>query len=261
MSEFSVRSTIISRYAFTTVSCTLVNSGSEDREGIFEMQIPSANAVHTNFTPMEIVVTSNPIPRVHFSQVVGDKVHHGEVIGKDKQLGEAARHHRYSRPKDDRENGVETFKASGNIPRKGQAEFLLHYEELLQRRLGKYQYTLSVRPQQLVGRLRVEVNILENSGIVSLEVPPLQSSRSRGGGNGAEDVSPPPSTVIGQTKTLAKVTFSPSVVQQAKIARNGILGDFIVRYDVNRELSVGDVQVGHESVPSLWSYEIHCMDF
>ncbi|XP_048356288.1 inter-alpha-trypsin inhibitor heavy chain H5 [Sphaerodactylus townsendi] len=175
--------------------------------------------------------------------VVGDKVHHGEVIGKDKQLGEAARHHRYSRPKDDRENGVETFKASGNIPRKGQAEFLLHYEELLQRRLGKYQYTLSVRPQQLVGRLRVEVNILENSGIVSLEVPPLQSSRSRGGGNGAEDVSPPPSTVIGQTKTLAKVTFSPSVVQQAKIARNGILGDFIVRYDVNRELSVGDVQV------------------
>lgn len=49
--------------------------------------------------------------------------------------------------------------------------------------------------------------------------------------------------MVGQTKTLAKVTFSPSVVQQAQIAQNGILGDFIVRYDVNRELSVGDVQV------------------
>lgn len=58
-----------------------------------------------------------------------------------------------------------------------------------------------------------------------------------------EDSSPPPSTTVGQTKTLAKVTFTPNVVQQAKIARNGILGDFIIRYDVNRELSIGDVQV------------------
>ncbi|KAL8222362.1 UNVERIFIED_CONTAM: Inter-alpha-trypsin inhibitor heavy chain H5, partial [Gekko kuhli] len=226
MSEFSVRSTIISRYAFTTISCTLVNSGSEDREGVFEMQIP-ITAFITNFT-----------------MFIGDKAYHGEVIGKDRRLGDATRHHRYSRPRGDGEDGFETFKASGTIPRKGQALFLLHYEELLQRRLGKYQYALSIRPQQLVGRLRVEVNILENSGIISLEVPPLQSSRSRGGGNGDEDDgAPPPSTVIGQTKTLAKVTFSPSVVQQAKIARNGILGDFIVRYDVNRELSVGDVQV------------------
>ena len=31
--------------------------------------------------------------------------------------------------------------------------------------------------------------------------------------------------------------------QQAKIAQNGILGDFIVRYDVNREQSIGDIQV------------------
>lgn len=56
-------------------------------------------------------------------------------------------------------------------------------------------------------------------------------------------MSPPPSTVIGHTKTLAKVTFNPSVVEQTKIARNGILGDFIIRYDVSRELSVGDIQV------------------
>lgn len=49
MSEFSVKSTIISRYAFTTVSCTMVNSGSEAREAVFEMQIPAA-AFISNFT-------------------------------------------------------------------------------------------------------------------------------------------------------------------------------------------------------------------
>uniref|UniRef100_A0ABM5GLS3 Inter-alpha-trypsin inhibitor heavy chain H5 n=1 Tax=Pogona vitticeps TaxID=103695 RepID=A0ABM5GLS3_9SAUR len=225
MSEFSVRATVISRYAFTTVSCTLVNSGSEAREGIFEMQIP-VTAFISNFT-----------------MVIGDRVYHGEVIGKDRTHGDIGRRHRYSRPTEDGENGVETFRASGMIPRKAEAVFLLHYEELLQRRLGMYQYTVSIRPQQLVGKLRVEVNILENSGINSLEVLPLQNSRSKGNGEKTGDSSPPPSTVIGQTKTLAKVTFSPSVVQQTQIARNGILGDFIVRYDVNRELSVGDVQV------------------
>ena len=77
---------------------------------------------------------------------------------------------------------METFRASGMIPRKAEAVFLLHYEELLQRRLGMYQYTVSIRPQQLVGKLRVEVNILENSGINSLEVLPLQNSRSKGNG-------------------------------------------------------------------------------
>lgn len=79
-----------------------------------------------------------------------------------------------------RENRAETFKASGTIPRKTHAIFMLHYEELLQRHLGKYEYTVSVRPQQLVGRLRVEVNILENSGFSSLEVLPLQNSKQRG---------------------------------------------------------------------------------
>ncbi|XP_008108460.2 inter-alpha-trypsin inhibitor heavy chain H5 isoform X1 [Anolis carolinensis] len=226
MSEFSVRATIISRYAFTTVSCTLVNSGSEAREGVFEMQIP-ITAFISNFT-----------------MVIGDRVYHGDVVGKERRPLELGRKDRYSRPTEERENGVEVFRASGMIPRKAEAIFLLYYEELLQRRLGKYQYTVSIRPQQLVGKLRVEVNILENSGINSLEVPPLQKSRSKSAGEGqVDDASPPPSTVVGQTKTLAKITFSPTVVQQAKIARNGILGDFTIRYDVNRELSVGDVQV------------------
>ncbi|XP_007432686.2 inter-alpha-trypsin inhibitor heavy chain H5 [Python bivittatus] len=177
------------------------------------------------------------------SRIIGGKIYHGEVIGKDWLPRDKERKNRYSKPTDDRENQVETFKASGFIPRKGEATFLLHYEELLQRRLGKYQYTVSIRPQQLVGKLRVEVNILENSGINSLEVLPLQNNKAKGAAGSEDPPTPPPSTVVGQTKTLAKVTFSPNLVQQAKIARNGILGDFIIRYDVNRELSVGEVQV------------------
>ena len=83
-----------------------------------------------------------------------------------------------------REKGTDMFRASVVIPSKDKAAFLLSYEELLQRRLGKYEHVISVRPQQLVGRLMVEVNILERSGIESLEVLPLQHSRQKGSGRG-----------------------------------------------------------------------------
>nr|DBA31404.1 TPA: hypothetical protein GDO54_007260 [Pyxicephalus adspersus] len=136
---------------------------------------------------------------------------------------------------------METFNASAFIPGRDKAVFLLMYEELLQRRLGMYEHVISVRPQQLVGRLSVEVNILESSGLTSLEVPPLQNNKQKS--KNIDEFSPPPSTVINQTENFARITFEPNVVQQARITQNGNLGDFVVRYDVKRELSIGDIQV------------------
>ncbi|XP_021552363.1 inter-alpha-trypsin inhibitor heavy chain H5 [Neomonachus schauinslandi] len=225
MTEFSVKSTIISRYAFTTVSCRMLNRASEDQEIEFQMQIPAA-AFITNFTLL-----------------IGDKVYQGEITGREKKNGDKVKEKRNKTSEDNGEKGTDMFRASVVIPSKDKAAFLLSYEELLQRRLGKYEHVISVRPQQLVGRLMVEVNILERSGIESLEVLPLQHSRQKDSGRGEDDSGLPPSTVINQNDTFAKVTFKPSVVQQARIAQNGILGDFIIRYDVNREQSIGDIQV------------------
>ncbi|XP_025872536.2 inter-alpha-trypsin inhibitor heavy chain H5 [Vulpes vulpes] len=225
MTEFSVKSTIISRYAFTTVSCRLLNRASEDQEIEFQMQIPAA-AFITNFT-----------------MLLGDQVFQGEITEREKKNGDKVKEKRNKTSEDNGEKGTEMFRASVVIPSKDKAAFFLSYEELLQRRLGKYEHVISVRPQQLVGRLMVEVNILERSGLESLEVLPLQHSRQKGSRRGEDDSGPPPSTVINQNDTFAKVTFKPSVVQQAKIAQNGILGDFIIRYDVNREQSIGDIEV------------------
>ncbi|XP_032205684.1 inter-alpha-trypsin inhibitor heavy chain H5 [Mustela erminea] len=225
MTEFSVKSTIISRYAFTTVSCRMLNRASEDQEIEFQLQIPAA-AFLTNFT-----------------MLIGDKVYQGEITGREKKNGDKVKEKRNKTSEDNGEKGTDMFRASVVIPSKDKAAFLLSYEELLRRRLGKYEHVISVRPQQLVGRLMVEVNILERSGIESLEVLPLQHSRQKGSGRGEDDSGPPPSTVINRNDTFAKVTFKPSVVQQARIAQNGVLGDFIIRYDVSREQSIGDIQV------------------
>ncbi|KAF6130531.1 inter-alpha-trypsin inhibitor heavy chain 5 [Phyllostomus discolor] len=225
MTEFFVKSTIISRYAFTTVSCQMMNRASEDQETEFLMQIP-ATAFITNFT-----------------MLIGDKVYQGEITEREKKNGDKVEEKRNKTTGDNGEKGTETFRASIVIPSKDKAVFLLSYEELLQRRLGKYEHVISVRPQQLVGRLTVEVNILESSGITSLEVLPLHNSRQKGSGRTEDIAGPPPSTLINQNETFAKIIFKPSVVQQARIAQNGILGDFIIRYDVNREQNIGDIQV------------------
>ncbi|XP_062066931.1 inter-alpha-trypsin inhibitor heavy chain H5 [Lepus europaeus] len=225
MTEFSVKSTIISRYAFTTVSCKMLNRASEDQETEFQMQIPAA-AFITNFT-----------------MLIGDKVYQGEIAEREKKNGDRVKEKRNKTMEDSGEEGTETFRAALVLPSKDKASFLLSYEELLQRRLGKYEHVISVRPQQLVGRLTLDVTLLERSGIASLEVLPLRNSRQKGSGRAEEDSGPPPSTIINQNETFAKVVFKPSVVQQARIAQNGILGDFVIRYDVNREQSIGDIQV------------------
>ncbi|XP_018421963.1 PREDICTED: inter-alpha-trypsin inhibitor heavy chain H5 [Nanorana parkeri] len=221
VSEFSVKSTIISRYAFTAVSCTMVNRAAQAKDVVFQMQIPAAAFV-SNFT-----------------MILGGKTYYSEVTWR-KKTGDNNIHD-YEKINGDRgENEMETFNASAFIPGRDKAVFLLMYEELLQRRLGMYEHVISVRPQQLVGRLLVEINILEASGITSLEVLPLQNNKQK---SKTDDISPPPSTIINQTENFARITFEPSVVQQAKITQNGNLGDFVVRYDARRELSIGDIQV------------------
>ncbi|XP_075853598.1 inter-alpha-trypsin inhibitor heavy chain H5 [Microcebus murinus] len=225
LTEFAVKSTVISRYAFTTVSCRMLNRASGEQQVEFQMQIPAA-AFITNFT-----------------MLIGDKVYQGEITEREKKNGNRVKEKRNKTAEDNGEKGTEVFRASLAIPSKDKAAFFLSYEELLQRRLGKYEHVVSVRPQQLAGRLSVEVNILEPSGIAALQVLPLHNRRQKGGGRAEDDSGPPPSTVINQNKTFANIVFKPSVVQQAKIAQNGILGDFIIRYDVNRGKTIGDIQV------------------
>uniref|UniRef100_A0A8C5KTS2 Inter-alpha-trypsin inhibitor, heavy chain 5 n=1 Tax=Jaculus jaculus TaxID=51337 RepID=A0A8C5KTS2_JACJA len=225
MTEFSVKSTIISRYAFTTVSCKMLNRASEDQDVEFQMQIPAA-AFITNFTVL-----------------IGDKVYQGEITGKEKKNNDRVKVRRNQTTEEHEEEGPGAFRAAAVLPGRAKADFVLSYEELLRRRRGKYEHAVSVRPRQLAGRLAVDVSVLERSGLASLEVPPLRRGRQKGSGKAEDDFGPPPSTIINQNETFAKVVFKPSVVQQAKIAQNGILGDFIIRYDVKREQSIGDIQV------------------
>lgn len=70
-----------------------------------------------------------------------------------------------------------------NIPGRSRAIFLLMYEELLQRRLGRYEHVTSLRPLQLVSRLSLDVAIVDHSPITDLEVLPLRNGKSTSAAN------------------------------------------------------------------------------
>lgn len=53
-------------------------------------------------------------------------------------------------------------------------DFNLTYMELLQRRLGYYEYILNIDPGQVVADLRVDVYIRESREITEVRVPPLK---------------------------------------------------------------------------------------
>lgn len=73
---------------------------------------------------------------------------------------------------------VEVFRMAASIPGRNRAVFLLTYEELLQRRLGRYEHVTSLRPLQLVSRLSLDVTIVDHSPVVDLQVLPLRNGRS-----------------------------------------------------------------------------------
>lgn len=78
---------------------------------------------------------------------------------------------------------VEVFRMAAYIPGRNRAVFLLTYEELLQRRLGRYEHVTSLRPLQLVSRLNLDITIVDHSPITALQVLPLRNGRTNSASN------------------------------------------------------------------------------
>lgn len=79
---------------------------------------------------------------------------------------------------------------AANIPGRNRAVFMLTYEELLQRRLGRYEHVTSLRPLQLVSRLTLDVTIIDHSAITGLEAQLLRHGRGGAGTSGRARVAP-----------------------------------------------------------------------
>ncbi|XP_064154402.1 inter-alpha-trypsin inhibitor heavy chain H4-like isoform X2 [Anguilla rostrata] len=217
--SFHIKSVVSSRYAVTVITSRVANRASEPREVNFHVELPKYAFISKfNMTidgkSYSGVVKKKEEAQQQYSQAVS----RGESAGLVSAVGRT----------------LEEFKTSVTVAAHSKVTFELTYEELLKRRLGKYELRIKAQPTQVVKDFKIDVHIIERQGIRFLETQ---------GGLASNDLASAVSTNV--TDKEALVHFSPSHEQQQcpHCKDMGLSGELIVVYDVNRPKSQGELQV------------------
>ncbi|XP_049437302.1 inter-alpha-trypsin inhibitor heavy chain H5 [Epinephelus fuscoguttatus] len=227
VTDYHVRCSVVSRYAVTTIQSSVWNQLPITKEAAFEVDLPSS-AFISNFT-----ITSNG--KVYVAQVK-ERAAARKIYDAAKKQGKTAG------LVATKEREIEKFRVAVSVPSGARMSFSLSYEELLPRRLGRYELSLGLRPGQLVHNLTLDVTIMERTGLSFIKAFPLKTSRLLS--NTAQgDAEAPPSTHVERSTCCAQVRYSPTLQQQNSISPKGLNADFIIQYDVDLRDLMGEVQV------------------
>nr|XP_060615868.1 inter-alpha-trypsin inhibitor heavy chain H4-like [Anolis sagrei ordinatus] len=211
---------VTSRFVHTTITSKVVNRAEESKEAVFEVELPKT-AFITNFS-MTIDGKTYPgiIKEKKSAQEQYDAaVSQGQSAGLVKSTGRK----------------LEQFQVKVNLAAAAKVTFELVYEELLKRKLGKYELLIKVKPKQLVNHFQIDVHIFEPQGISFLETESTFMT------NDLNDAL----TKV-QNETKAHISFKPTLTQQRKspeLEETLLDGDFLIRYDVKRSATAGDIQI------------------
>ncbi|XP_020789759.1 inter-alpha-trypsin inhibitor heavy chain H3-like [Boleophthalmus pectinirostris] len=217
--SFHINSTVTSRYATTVIKSRVANRMEESKEIEFHVRIPK-NAFISKFRMFmdgevyDGVVKAKEQAEHQYTAAVS----RGQSAGIVSSVGRT----------------LEEFKTSVTVAAHKKVTFELTYEELLKRRLGKYELQIFARPMQPVKDFKVDVHIHEDAGLQFIEV--------KGGLSTKELANAIAETVTDQQ---AWVNFYPTVDQQKvcdSCSEDGLNGDLIIFYDVKREVPFGDIQ-------------------
>ncbi|CAK6958437.1 inter-alpha-trypsin inhibitor heavy chain H3-like isoform X1 [Scomber scombrus] len=211
---------VTSRFAHTVMTSKALNKATTSQEIFFEVELPKT-AFITNFS-MEIdgqeyvgEVKEKEKAKKQYEKAVSS----GQTAGLVKASGRK----------------MEKFSVSVNIASQSNVSFILTYEELLQRKLGQYEILTRVNPKQPVQEFQIVADIYEPQGIAFVEASGTFFSN---------ELLPLVEKIV--TDTKAHISFSPTLEQQRKCAGcegTMIAGDFIIKYDVKREKSLGEIQI------------------
>ncbi|XP_014864919.1 PREDICTED: inter-alpha-trypsin inhibitor heavy chain H3-like isoform X1 [Poecilia mexicana] len=216
----TVDCTVTNRFAHTVMTSVALNKANTSKEIFFDVELPKS-AFITNFS-MEIegkVYVGNVKEKEKAKKQYEKAVSSGQTAGLVKASGRK----------------MEKFSVSVNIAAESNVTFILTYEELLQRKLGQYEILIRVKPKSLVEQFQISTNIYEPQGLSHVDAHATFLSN---------ELLPLVEKTVLEKK--AHISFSPTVEQQRKCPGcDGTLidGDFIIKYDVNRQESVGDIQI------------------
>ncbi|NWV58554.1 ITIH4 inhibitor, partial [Malurus elegans] len=211
---------VTSRFAHTIITSRIVNRANESREATFEVELPKT-AFITNF--------SMSIDGQVYPGIIKEKAAAQNAYDRAVSQGQSAGLVKITDRK------LEKFHVSVSIAAASKVTFELTYEELLKRQLGKYELLIKVRPKQLVKHFQIDVHIFEPQGIHFLETDSTFMTNEL-----TEAL-----TKV-QNETKAHILFKPTLDQQkinSELDETLLNGDFVVRYDVKRDATAGDIQI------------------
>uniref|UniRef100_A0AAZ3RFS2 Inter-alpha-trypsin inhibitor heavy chain H3 n=1 Tax=Oncorhynchus tshawytscha TaxID=74940 RepID=A0AAZ3RFS2_ONCTS len=211
---------VASRFAHTVITSSALNKANSSQEVFFEVDLPKT-AFITNF--------SMSIEGQTYTGEVKEKEKAKKQYQKAVSTGQTAGLVKASGRK------MEKFSVSVNIAANSNVTFILTYEELLQRKLGQYEIMTQVKPKQLVQHFEIVADIYEPQGIAFLDAYGTFISN---------ELLPLVEKTV--TDKKAHISFCPTMDQQRKCPGcDGTLidGDFVIKYDVNRAETLGDIQI------------------
>uniref|UniRef100_A0A7N5ZSC9 Inter-alpha-trypsin inhibitor heavy chain 3 n=1 Tax=Anabas testudineus TaxID=64144 RepID=A0A7N5ZSC9_ANATE len=206
----------------TVITSRVANRMNESKEIEFQVRIPK-NAFISKFTMFidgqvyDGVVKAKEEAQQQYTKAVS----RGQSAGLVSSVGRT----------------LEEFKTSVTVAAHKKVTFELTYEELLKRRLGKYELQIHARPMQPVKDFKVDVYIHEEAGINFIEIKGGLSTKSLAN-----------AITKTQTETQAWVYFYPTEAQQRtcdSCGEKGMNGDLVIVYDVNRDLAFGDIKTSY----------------
>uniref|UniRef100_A0A8C2BLY6 Inter-alpha-trypsin inhibitor heavy chain 3b n=1 Tax=Cyprinus carpio TaxID=7962 RepID=A0A8C2BLY6_CYPCA len=217
--SFHINSTVTSRYATTVITSRVANLLNQSQEVHFDVKIPK-DAFISQFRmtiegkTYDGVVKEKEEAQQQYNQAVSG----GQSAGLVSAVGRT----------------LEDFKTSVTVAAFSKVTFELTYEELLKRRLGTYELLINAQPMQFID---IDVHIQENTGISFLEVKGALSTK---------DLTNAVTTI--RADKDAWVKFYPTRDQQTKCdecSKNGLNGNLIIMYDVERQKQSGDLKVSN----------------
>ncbi|XP_068904451.1 inter-alpha-trypsin inhibitor heavy chain H4-like isoform X4 [Tenebrio molitor] len=230
--SMQIESNVSNRYATTLITSKVRNLKQNAAETTFSVILPE-NAFISEFE-MEI---NGKVYKAY----VKEKEEAKKIYQQAVSSGQSAAHVELSA------RDSKTFTVSVNIEPESKTIFRLTYEELLQRQIGMYELIINIHPGQTVDDLGVQVNINETKPLTFVKTPSLRTGNEIRKNDDKLDPSAKIKTI---NSTSAVVKFNPDVSEQKMFAQhlgsekeNGLAGQFVVQYDVERDPAGGEVLV------------------
>jgi len=127
--------------------------------------------------------------------------------------------------------------------------FTLTYEELLERHISKYEHIIHVNPGQIVKNFNVNVKINESLPIKNINVPELKTDANEITSQLLDNTIAKIERNVNGQPNRAHIQFQPTPDDQRRMAKlskreeDGMVGQFIVQYDVDRHTQGNEIQV------------------